>query len=222
MARELLEAVLNANSVCEPESEVSSAERPSVETTQAPDADTLLDLSHPGDENQTSGPEVAQPLQPPPQPAASGRPELVGGRQPLPVPNAVDIPAMEAAKLEIEAVLLAMRTRSTLSSVQDRGCATLVSMTDGNYSNQVIAVWVLSPRLLRTHAFRVPETCAMIIAEHPLLFPCQVRAGALDTIMAALKDNVEHPGIAKEGCKAIANMVSLAAENKVRSLFLTS
>lgn len=145
MARELLEAVLNANSVCEPESEVSSAERPSVETTQAPDADTLPDLSHPGDENQTSGPEVAQPLQPP-QPAASGRPEFVGGRQPLPVPNAVDIPAMEAAKLEIEAVLLAMRTRSTLSSVQDRGCATLVSMTDGNYSNQVIAVRVLRPK----------------------------------------------------------------------------
>lgn len=40
--------------------------------------------------------------------------------------------------------------------------------------------------------------------------------------MAALKDNVEHPGIAKEGCKAIANMVSLAAENKVRPLYRTS
>lgn len=35
---------------------------------------------------------------------------------------------------------MAMRTRSTLSSVQDRGCATLASMTEGNYSNQVLAV----------------------------------------------------------------------------------
>lgn len=28
---------------------------------------------------------------------------------------------------------------------------------------------------------------------------------------------MEHAGIAKEGCRAVANMVSLAAENKARA-----
>ena len=48
--------------------------------------------------------------------------------------------ALEAARLEIDAVLEAMRTRSSLTSVQDRGCATLASLTLGDYSNQVLAV----------------------------------------------------------------------------------
>ena len=49
-------------------------------------------------------------------------------------------PALEAARLEIDAVLEAMRTRSSLTSVQDRGCATLASLTLGDYSNQVLVV----------------------------------------------------------------------------------
>lgn len=235
MARTLLEAVLNADAIAEPEADVSSAERPGENAAESaasapgealpaepapasppvkeeapkvrlhcrksalglgknvPDrpargrtlaADTSIARAPQVAENGAASTQQPAPAAPPPAapaaPAPVAPPPVVHAPPPpapapqpaapapapapasmIPAPGTaapalprrveeddkgraglklVEGPALEATKVEIDAVLMAMRTRSTLSSVQDRGCATLAAMTDGNYTAQVLAV----------------------------------------------------------------------------------